>query len=59
MLYYEIGKYISVNSRKGFWGKGAIDTISEKLQKDLPGLRDSKISVPKCFVLNRNKITKI
>ena len=22
MLYYGIGKYISMNSRKGFWGKG-------------------------------------
>ena len=39
MLYYGIGKYISLNSRKGFWGKGAIDTISERLQKELPGLR--------------------
>lgn len=39
MLYYGIGKYILLNSRKGFWGKGAIDTISERLQKDLPGLR--------------------
>ena len=37
MLYYGIGKYISLNSRKGFWGKGAIDTISERLQKELPG----------------------
>lgn len=39
MLYYGIGKYISLNSRKGFWGKGAIDAISEKLQKELPGLK--------------------
>ena len=39
MLYYGIGKYISLNSRKGFWGKGAIDAISERLQKELPGLR--------------------
>lgn len=39
MLYYGIGKYISLNSRKGFWGEGAIDTISERLQKELPGLR--------------------
>ena len=23
MLYYGIGKYISLNSRKGFWGRGA------------------------------------
>lgn len=39
MLYYGIGKYISVNSRNGFWGKGAIDTISARLDKELPGLR--------------------
>ena len=39
MLYYGIGKYISLNSRKGFWGKGAIDAISQRLDKELPGLR--------------------
>ena len=38
-LYYGIGKYISLNSRKGFWGKGAIDAISERLDKELPGLK--------------------
>jgi predicted nuclease of restriction endonuclease-like (RecB) superfamily len=38
-LYYGIGKYISENSRTGFWGTGAVDTISEKLQQELPGLR--------------------
>ena len=38
-LYYGIGCYVSKNSRKGFWGKGAIDTISQQLQKELPGLR--------------------
>ena len=38
-LYYGIGKFISENSRKGFWGTGAIDTISERLQQELPGLR--------------------
>ena len=38
-LYFGIGKYISLNSRKGFWGKGAIDTISERLDKELPGLK--------------------
>ncbi|MDE5809646.1 MAG: PDDEXK nuclease domain-containing protein [Muribaculaceae bacterium] len=38
-LYYGIGKYISANSRRGFWGTGAIKTISERLQKDLPGLK--------------------
>ena len=39
MLYYGIGKYISLSSRKGFWGKGAINTISERLDKELPGLK--------------------
>lgn len=39
MLYYSIGKYISLNSRNGYWGKGAIDTISERLDRELPGLR--------------------
>jgi len=38
-LYYGIGKYISENSRKGFWGTSAIETISERLQQELPGLR--------------------
>ena len=39
MLYYGIGKYISENSRAGYWGTGAIDAISDRLQKELPGLR--------------------
>lgn len=39
MLYYGIGKYISFNSRNGNWGKGAIDTISERLDRELPGLQ--------------------
>ena len=38
-LYYGIGKYVSENSREGFWGTGAIKTISERLRKELPGLR--------------------
>lgn len=38
-LYYGIGRYISANSREGFWGTGAIKTISERLRKELPGLR--------------------
>ena len=38
-LYYGIGRYISANSREGFWGTGAIRTISEKLRKELPGLK--------------------
>ena len=38
-LYFGIGRYISEHSRKGFWGTGAIEQISERLQKELPGLR--------------------
>ena len=38
-LYYGIGRYITANSREGFWGTGAIRTISEKLRKELPGLK--------------------
>ena len=38
-LYYGIGRYVSENSRVGVWGKSAIKTISQQLQKELPGLR--------------------
>ncbi len=38
-LYYGIGRYISVNTRKKNWGKGFIDSVSEQLRKKLPGLR--------------------
>lgn len=38
-LYYGIGRFISANSREGFWGSGAIKTISERLRKELPGLK--------------------
>ena len=38
-VYYGIGKYLSLNTRKGFWGTGALKIISEQLQKQLPGLR--------------------
>lgn len=38
-LYYAVGGYISANTRTGKWGTGAIDAISEQLQRDLPGLR--------------------
>ncbi len=38
-LYYGIGRYVSVNSRKGTWGTGAIKRISEQLRRELPGLR--------------------
>lgn len=38
-LYYGIGRFISPNSRAGFWGKDAIDTISRQLSTEVPGLR--------------------
>jgi predicted nuclease of restriction endonuclease-like (RecB) superfamily len=38
-LYFGIGEYIALNSRKGFWGTNAIEVISQQLQKELPGLR--------------------
>ena len=38
-LYYGIGRYISQNSRNGYWGTGAVAFISNKLQMELPGLR--------------------
>ena len=38
-LYYGIGRYVSVQSKRIAWGSGAIKLISEQLQKELPGLR--------------------
>lgn len=38
-LYYGIGRYLSINTRKGFWGKDAISTISRQLSVEMPGLR--------------------
>ena len=38
-LYFGIGKYISEHSRQGYWGTSAIDSISEQLQRELPGLK--------------------
>ena len=37
-LYFGVGLYVSANSRKGTWGTGAIDAISEQLRRELPGL---------------------
>jgi hypothetical protein len=39
VVYYAVGKYLSVNTRKGVWGTGAIDAISKQLRRELPGLR--------------------
>lgn len=38
-LYFGIGKFISENSRDHFWGTRAIESISERLQQEMPGLR--------------------
>jgi predicted nuclease of restriction endonuclease-like (RecB) superfamily len=38
-LYFGVGLYVSANSRKGTWGTGAIDEISQQLRRELPGLR--------------------
>lgn len=43
-LYFGIGKFISENSRKNIWGSKALETISESLQQELPGLRGFSIS---------------
>lgn len=38
-VYFAIGKYISLNTRKGKWGTSALEAISQILRKELPGLR--------------------
>ena len=39
ILYYAIGKYISLNTRNGKWGENVIDEIGNRLNIELPGLR--------------------
>ena len=38
-VYFGIGKYVSRHTRKGKWGTGALEAISEQLHRELPGLR--------------------
>lgn len=38
-VYFGIGKYISQHTRKDVWGTGALETISNQLRRELPGLR--------------------
>lgn len=38
-LYYGIGRFVSINTRNKNWGKGFIESVSEQLRKELPGLR--------------------
>ena len=43
-LYYAVGRFLSNNTRKGVWGTGALEAISERLRKELPGLRGFSVS---------------
>ena len=38
-VYFGIGKYVSQHTRKGVWGTGALEAISDQLRRELPGLR--------------------
>ncbi|MBQ9466255.1 MAG: hypothetical protein IJU62_04685 [Muribaculaceae bacterium] len=38
-LYYNVGCYLSLNTRRGVWGQDAIGQISRQLQSLMPGLR--------------------
>jgi len=38
-LHFNVGEFISINSRNVKWGSGAIAAISDLLQKELPGLK--------------------
>ena len=40
-LYYGIGRYVSINLQQAHWGAKALDTISDRLQHELPGLQDN------------------
>lgn len=46
-LYFGIGRFVSENSRKGFWGQNAIESISKLLKIELPGLRGFSASMIK------------
>lgn len=39
VLYFYVGKYISLNTRSKSWGQGAIEAIARQLEKEMPGLR--------------------
>ncbi len=38
-LYFGVGKFLSAKTRHGAWGTGAIQDISDRLHRELPGLR--------------------
>lgn len=39
VLFFEIGKKISLNAKQMAWGSKVLDQISSELQKELPGLK--------------------
>ena len=38
-LYFGIGRFLAAKKGKKTWGTGVLETISENLRKQLPGLR--------------------
>ena len=52
-VYFGIGKFVSQKTRKGVWGTGALEAISQILRKELPGLKGYSASSMK------NKVIKI
>lgn len=46
-VYFGIGKYISRHSRGGKWGTNALESISDQLHRELPGLRGYSASALK------------
>ena len=38
-LYYGVGRFLSLNTRKKGWGSGMIMSISQRLRSEMPGIR--------------------
>ena len=38
-LYYGVGRFLSLNTRKQGWGSGMIKSISQRLRSEMPGIR--------------------
>ena len=38
-LYYGVGRFLSLNTRKKGWGSGMIKSISQSLRSEMPGIR--------------------
>lgn len=43
-LYFGIGKFLSEKTRNAEWGTNALQSISDKLKSDLPGLRGFSVT---------------